>query len=385
MIEEIENLPDVSFIDNVTLDDIQAQLIEDYKEKYKELTGKESHITRSDPEALILYACSIQIYQTMLFVDRAGKQDLLKYSYGGYLDNLAALKGIKREEAKPAVVMVRFTLSAIRPSVVAIPAGTRVTNGEIYFMTDEYAEIRPGGEMIDVQCTCESEGEIGNGIPAGEINILVDPIAYVASAVSTEESGGGTDIESDDSLAERVYIAPSKYSVAGPEEAYKYWIKTFNSSISDVYIGNSDSGDAQAGEVLVEFILDGGVLPGEALIRSLEDFLANENIRPLTDKVIVKMPNVVEYDINLTYYINKSDSAHSSTIRANVEAAVEEYKLWQCSKIGRDINPTVLTRVVQEAGAKRVVITLPVFTVIPNTDIAKVRNCTITYGGIEHD
>lgn len=385
MIEELANLPDVSFIDNITLDDIQAQMIEDYKEKYKELTGQDAQITRVDPQTLILYACSVQIYQTMLFVDRAGKQDLLKYSYGEYLDNLAALKGILREEAKPSVVMVKFTLSAIRPSVVAIPVGTRVTNGEVYFATDEYAEILPGGETVTVRCTCEETGASYNNIPAGEIDVLVDPIQYVAFIVNTEATNGGADTESDDSLAERIYIAPSKYSVAGPEEAYRYWIKTFNTSISDVYIGNSETGDAGEGEVLIEFILDDGVLPGEAMVRALADFLAKEEIRPLTDKVIVKIPETVEYDIDVTYYINKSDSSKITTIQSKIAAAVEEYKTWQSSKIGRDINPTQLISLIQSAGAKRAVVTLPAFTVIPNTKIAKVRNCTVNYGGIEND
>ena len=33
MIAEISNLPDVSFIDNVTLDDVQAILVKSYEEK----------------------------------------------------------------------------------------------------------------------------------------------------------------------------------------------------------------------------------------------------------------------------------------------------------------------------------------------------------------
>lgn len=59
------------------------------------------------------------------------------------------------------------------------------------------------------------------------------------------------DIESDDSLAERIYIAPSKYSVAGPEESYRYWVKTFNSSVTDVYIDSENPT-----EVLIEFIMN---------------------------------------------------------------------------------------------------------------------------------
>ena len=115
MIDEIENLPEVSFIDYITLDDVQRQMVSDYQERYETLTGTPTTLGRADPPALVLYACSIQIYQALLYVDRAGKQDLLKYSYGEFMDNLAALKGIKREPAKAAVVKVKFTLSGLRP------------------------------------------------------------------------------------------------------------------------------------------------------------------------------------------------------------------------------------------------------------------------------
>lgn len=380
MIEEIENLPEVSFIDNITLDDVQRQMVADYQERYETLTGMKSALSRADPVALILYACSIQIYQTLLFVDRAGKQDLLKYSYGGFLDNLAALKGISREPAKAAVVKVRFTLSGLRSSPVSIPAGTRVTNGELYFETDEYAEIAAGEESIDLICTCQTTGTSGNRLMAGDINILVDPIPYVQGVQNVEESSGGTDIEDDDSLAERIYLAPSKYSVAGPEEAYRYWVQTFNSSIADVYIDSTEPT-----EVLIEFIMADGELPSESVIYSLQNYLHNENIRPLTDKVIVKAPDTVEYSLEVKYFVNKSDQAQANTIQSAVEAAVEKYIIWQRSKIGRDINPSKLTCMIEDAGAKRVEIITPIFRRIDKAAVAMLSTKKITYGGIEDD
>lgn len=380
LIDEIANLPDVSFIDGVTLDDIQQQMVQDYLDKYEELTGESTELTRADPVSLILYACSVQIFQAMLYVDRAGKQDLLKYSYGEFLDNLAALKGIAREPAKPAVVTMRFSLAAIRPDTVAIPQGTRVSNGDLYFETDEYTEIPSGDTYADVTATCQTDGEDGNGLLPGEINVLVDPIAYVASVANTEPTVGGTDIEDDDTLASRVYIAPSKYSVAGPEEAYRYWITEFNSSISDVYLSSPE-----AGQVLIEFILEGGELPNEAMVRSLADYLANENIRPLTDEVIVRLPTTATFNVNVQYWINRSDINKAATIQAAVEQAVTDYVSWQQSKIGRDINPDKLISLMEQAGAKRVAVTEPVFSVMPDATIGRIGTKTVSYGGIEND
>ncbi|WP_295354629.1 hypothetical protein [uncultured Succinivibrio sp.] len=60
-------------------------------------------------------------------------------------------------------------------------------------------------------------------------------------------------------------------------------------------------------------------------------------------------------------------------------------RIWQQSKIGRDINPDVLIKMVRDAGAKRCVITAPVFTTIDKDHVAQcpASNVTISYGGAE--
>ena len=380
MIAELENLPEVSFIDNITLDEIQEQMESDYQEKYESLTGKVYTLRRADPAALILYACSIQIFQALLFVDRAGKQDLLKYSYGEFLDNLAAIRGITRMDALPAVTTVRFTLSETVPEVVAIPEGTTVTNGEIYFQTDEYAEIAAGNTSIDIPCTCQTDGSIGNGIPVGEIKTLVDTLPYVKTVENIEVTSGGADIENDENLAERIYLAPSGYSVAGPDDAYKYFTMAYNQEIADVMVTSPDPA-----EVEIRFLMENGEIPTSTVMSGLEEYLQDNKIRPLTDHVTVLAPEQQRFDIALTYYINRSDQAKANTIQAAVQAAVDEYVKWQTYTIGRDINPSELTKRIIEAGAKRVEITFPVFTSVAPDTVARIGQKTVTYGGLEND
>lgn len=380
MIDEILNLPDVSFIDDMQLEDVQMQMVRDYQDRYKAITGKDVVLDRADPMSLILYALSIQVYQALLYVDKTGKQDLLKYSYGAYLDNLAAMKGIAREQAKPSRAMIRFTLSGIRPSTVEIPEGTRVTNGEVYFQTESHAEIPSGESSVDVAAECMTSGVAGNNLEVGEINILVDPVPYVAKAANTEPTTGGADIEDDDTLKDRIYIAPSKYSVAGPEESYRYWVKTYNSNISDVLIYSDDPVD-----VVIEFIMNDGELPSESMLLGVQKFLSDEQIRPLTDRVTVKAPETVEYKVNVKYFVNQSDLKKVDTIKTAVNAAVDDYIQWQRSKIGRDINPSQLIQQMVSAGAKRVEVALPVFQVIGKANVAKLSSKTVTYGGLEDD
>lgn len=382
MIAEIENLPDVSFIDDKTLDDVQEEMLADYQEKYEEVTGKSLVLRRADPESLKLYAASVQIYHMMLHIDVSGKMDLLKYAYSGFLDNLGALRGVERKNATPATVKVRFTLSAVQPSVVTIPEGTRVSDGDvIYFETDETREIAIGEMYVDVPCTCQTDGEEGNGFIAGQIATLVDPIAYVDSAVNTETSAGGADIESDEDFTDRIYLAPSGYSVAGPKDAYKYHTKSFK----DAAIGDVEVTSPEPCEVEVRFLISDGSMPSETLCKKVLEHLNDDNIRPLTDRLSVLAPTGQEFDIRFTYYINKSDIDKAVSIQTAVAAAIQEYISWQTHTIGRDINPSVLTKMVVAAGAKRVVIESPAFETVPPGHVARVKGQNVTYGGVEDD
>ena len=382
MIPQIENLPDVSFIDNKTLDDVQEEMLADYQEKYEEVTGKSLVLRRADPESLKLYAASVQIYHMMLHIDVSGKMDLLKYAYSGFLDNLGALRGVERKNATPATVKVRFTLSAVQPSVVTIPEGTRVSDGHvIYFETDETREIAIGEMYVDVPCTCQTDGEEGNGFIAGQIATLVDPIAYVDSAVNTETSAGGADIESDEDFTDRIYLAPSGYSVAGPKDAYKYHTKSFK----DAAIGDVEVTSPEPCEVEVRFLISDGSMPSETLCKKVLEHLNDDNIRPLTDRLSVLAPTGQEFDIRFTYYINKSDIDKAVSIQTAVAAAIQEYISWQTHTIGRDINPSVLTKMVVAAGAKRVVIESPAFETVPPGHVARVKGQNVTYGGVEDD
>ena len=105
----------------------------------------------ADPVRLLAYADCLMLYQIAQYADRAGKLGLLKYSYGDYLEDVGALKGVERIEGAAAKTILRFTLSTARPGVILIPAGTRVTSGDsLYFQTTENLEI-PAGELTGEQ------------------------------------------------------------------------------------------------------------------------------------------------------------------------------------------------------------------------------------------
>lgn len=382
MIEELQNLPEISFIDDMTIGEIQKKLVSEYEKSITAITGNKYVLPQADKFRIIINSIALILYQNLQCIDRAGKQNTLKYAYGEYLDNKAAEKGVVRKTAKAATVNVKFSLETARSSSTLIPKGTRVSNdSDIYFETQNSEEIAAGNTDIVISCVCTEAGTLGNNIQIGEITTLVDPVTYINEVVNTTISTGGTDDEDDDSLRERVFLAPSSYTTTGSADAYIYHCKLFSNDIADV-IATSDVGSAVVNIIV---LLKNGVIPEEELITQLQEYLDNDSIKTLTDKVVVAAPNVKKYDINLTYYINKSDRSKALLIQKNVEKAIDEYILWQNSKIGRDINPDKLIEKIIAAGAKRVTISSPLYQACNQTEVPQLENKSLTYGGIEDD
>lgn len=381
-ISKLYNLPDISFVDDISYEKILNEMIADYEKKYQEATGRKVTLRPGDKEHIHLRIEAGQYFQMYQILDNAAKMNLLKYSKGNFLRHLGAFKKTFIQEPKPAVVTARFTLSEIRKDVIYIPQGTRITAGDgVYFATDDYAEVKAGDSFVDVDCTCETVGKVGNEYIVGQIETIVDPVPYVSGVSNITKSDGGTGEESEDSFRERIFLAPSSYSVAGPADAYEYWVKQYNSAaIEDVKIY-----EPTEAVVDIRILLVGGALPSKTFCSGCLEYLRENPIIPLTDNDLVAAPDVVNYNLKAVYYIARSDLNNIKVIQESIEAAKETYLNWQRTKIGRDINPDALTEFVRAAGGKRVVITSPVFTPIPETSIAMEKTVEFTYGGIEDD
>lgn len=377
-----ENYPDVSFIDNTSCEDVLTNMIGDYQDMYEDETGESPvPLAKGNPYRLIMEAAALQIFQAMQYLDFTGKMSLLSYSYGDYLDNLAAFRGTERKGEEPAKCTLRFSIASALTSAVSIPGGCRVTNGNgIYFATDEYKEIAAGSTYVDVSATCTEAGVKGNGFVVGEINAVVNTLPYVISASNITETYGGADIESDEELKSRIYALGKSYSAAGTADAYEYMVRESMRGIGDVQVTTPDEN-----EIDIVFTKNDGSLPSATEIQAVQTYLEARNRKPLGDEITVGAPSTSTYNVNVTYYIASSDSAVATTIQSNVTAAVTEYNKWQTAKIGRDISPDYLIKLIMEAGAKRVTVTSPAQTVIADNVLPKTGTVTVTYGGTEAD
>lgn len=379
-IKQLRNVPEYSFIENRTLEQTEKAVWEAYAQFYREATGENLVMDEADPRNLLIKAFSLIEYQTMQYIDAKGRAEMLKTSTGGALDNLAALFGIARNAARRARTVIRFTMSRPRLHVTAVPAGTRVkTQSGKYFHTLDYVEIPAEGNFVDAAAQAEEAGSGSNGVLAGDVNLLVDPIPYIGSVENTCESTGGLDVESDESLTARIYLAPSKFSCAGPRDAYEYYVREWRGDVADVQVTSPEPG-----VVALYVVLNGGRLPGEAEREELEAYINGEELRPLCDKVVCLAPEERPYEIDVSYWIGRSEQRSAGAIQKNVAEAVEAYQEWQRT-LGRDINPTELIARIRDAGAKRVRVRKPEDVFTERTQLPVCVAAHVIYGGLEDD
>lgn len=346
--------------------------------RYEEIAG--ITLYSADPVRLFLKSLAYTLSVQNAVIDYAAMQNLLAYATGLHLDYLGELMGIKRQEAKPAKTMLKFSIQDALAFEVTIPKGTRAAtkSGEVIFQTLENGSIKTGEENTLILAECSLGNEKANGLLAGQVCEIVDPLPYIVSVQNMEEITDGEEREDDEHLRERIRLAPETFTVAGSMESYIAQTKNASSEIAAV-----TATSLTPGIVDIRFVLKDGELPGAAMIDTVEKYLSAEDVRPLTDLVQVSAPDTVEYELNLTWFMAQENSTQYALIQSAVNKSVQDYLLWQKQMPGRDINPSELTRLIMQAGAKRVEISSPAFQKLEPTEIAKETAVNVTFGGIE--
>lgn len=315
------------------------------------------------------------------------KQRTLQYARGVVLDALGARYGVERADPAPASAIFRFSVQAAQSGNIIIPAGTRVTtDGSVYFATDAVAVLDAGELYVDVPGTCQEGGSAYNGYAVGTITTLVDLIPYIAGVSNTTISSGGDDgepytTEGDNRLRERIRLAPSTLSTAGPESAYRYYALTADADIISVEI---DCPEDEPNTVNIYPLMKGGALPDEETLQKVEAACSAATVRPMTDTVSAIAPTAVNYTINLTYYCTQDNLAATIETVEGEGGALDQYIAWQGQALGRDINPDQLRRFIlapsEGVGAIRLDVTAPTFQALGKTQVAQLTGVpTVSY------
>lgn len=128
------------------------------------------------------------------------------FAWGEYLDNHAATFDLERKPAVPATGLVTFTgtdgtLIATGTVVSTEPADPDAD--PIEFSTTAPATVAGGTAVVAVQA--EVSGAVGN-VSAGAIVNVDSPAPTLTGVANTDGTAGGTDVESDEALRERILL-----------------------------------------------------------------------------------------------------------------------------------------------------------------------------------
>lgn len=171
------------------------------------------------------------------------------------------------------------------------------------------------------------------------------------------ETGAPATFENDDELRARILLAPHSFSVAGPEMAYVYHAM---SAHPDVLHASATS--PSPGQVVVSVLsrTETGAAP-PATLAAVTAALSSDDVRPLTDQVIVQSADVIGFaiDAQLWLYAGPDPGLILSAAQASLAGFLEKSR-----RLGRDIPRSALMAALHVAGVQRVTLLSPAADII---------------------
>ena len=182
-------------------------------------------------------------------------------------------------------------------------------------------------------------------------------------------------LESDDALRRRVQLSFEGFSTAGPEGAY-----IFHSLGADARVLDASAHSPVPGQVVVAVLsnIGDGTAPAD-LLDAVNATLSADDVRPLTDQVLVKSAEIISYTVSATLTLYPGPDA--DVVVANAQAALNAY-VDNNHRLGRDVTLSGLYAALHQEGVQNVVLTSPTASVVANWDQATwCTGSTISVGG----
>lgn len=346
---------------------------------YENITGRK--LMPADPERLLIDAIIYLFAIHTNNIEYTGKQNLVQYASGKFLEEIGKLLGVVRSPAKKAITTLQFTLDISKNVNTYIPQGTRVAAGEYVFSTTQEAVIPAGQLSVDVVAECETAGSSANGFAIGQINQLLDYIDGVYEARNITMSMYGADEEDDESFRKRIILAPEKLSNAGTKYAYIFHVFAYSPEIIDVCVTSPSPG-----VVNISCILKDGEIPSAEFNSELQEYISSEKIRALTDTVTVIPVEVINYSIDIEYKILKEHASLTTRIADDITNAVNEFIEETKSKIGKNVLPEQLYhKIMSVQGVYEANIVDPSKIYLTDHQLAVCSSININYAGLSDD
>jgi phage-related baseplate assembly protein len=179
--------------------------------------------------------------------------------------------------------------------------------------------------------------------------------------------------EADNDLRLRIQLSLEGLSTAGPAGAYVYHALKV-ATVRDVAVESPTPGVVRV--TILSQNSNGAASASE--ISQVNAILNNDEVRPLTDDVIVQAAQIVTYAIQGTIYVN--DGPDANVVLGNCITAANAYAS-ERFRIGADINLSGIYAALHQPGVDKVVLSAPTQNlVVSSTQAARCNTLTLTIG-----
>ncbi|NML31783.1 baseplate J/gp47 family protein [Paraburkholderia antibiotica] len=166
------------------------------------------------------------------------------------------------------------------------------------------------------------------------------------------ETGAAAVMEEDDDLRYRTQLAPQGFSVAGPELAYLSHARGAHGDVLDASSISPEPGDV----VVTVLSRKGDGTPDQSVLDAVSEALNDEDVRPITDNVIVQGAEIVRYGVIAR--IRPFSGPDSSVALQNGLDRLATY-LATCHRLGRTVARSGIDAALHVEGIERVTLISP--------------------------
>ena len=373
------DIPD--FTGGVTMAQLQSRFVNFYQNSYLSLTGKTRVVQPAQAEMLMINAGAYMIYtESVLRIQSACLAMLVPFATYPTLDIIGRDFGVIREPAQPATATVLFTLASGHGALV-ISAGLRVQSqdGLCTFFLKSAIIVGSTTDTVSGTVVCDTPGVAANGYAIGTVSVILDPQAYLTTAVSTTVTSDGSDVESDAGVRSRIYLAPGAFSCAGPDDAYISLAKSASPLILDVKVNNGGGG-----LVNLYILVAGGTASGP-LLTSVQNACNPKTVRPTSDTVTAYNPTVINYTAQIDIILNGTETDPTGKIAACL-AAVKAETDANGKLLGIDTIKSKLEALAYLPGVYKATANLPVADiVVTNTQVGICTSVSVNFIGYNYE
>ncbi len=173
--------------------------------------------------------------------------------------------------------------------------------------------------------------------------------------------------ETDDGLRQRVQLAPESFTNAGSIGAYTFHALSTSSNIKSVLVKSPNPG-----QVLVTILAKTGNGTADLeLINAVLQKLNQEDIRPLTDQVLVQSATIINYQVSAIITVYSGPS--SAVVETEARLALNRF-ITQRHAIGQIIALSGIYDALHVDGVKKVELINPVLDIVTNDEQAAYCN-----------